>query len=475
MIINNSGRILIVDDEVNTLKACTTMLKMSGFRDVITESDSRKVMDIMRTTEVDVIILDLFMPNLSGIDLLPMLRENYPGVPVIVASAAYELERAVECMKQGAIDYLVKPVENERLIATLQKALECRALNDQVSGLKERLINDSLDHPAAFEDIVTCSRKMRSIFQYLEVVANSPHPIMIFGESGTGKELIARAIYRLSNCSGELVSVNLAGLDDTMFSDTLFGHKRGAFTGADQARDGLIVKAAKGVILLDEIGDLSESSQIRLLRLIQEKEYYQVGSDNPSKSQARIICASNKDLKQLVADGKFRNDLYYRLNTHLVALPPLRNRKEDLPLLLEHFISQASKSLGIKAPGYSNELLNLLSVYPFPGNIRELQGMVFDAVARSRSSTLSQEQFRNVIASGSPKGNSQACAMHDPDSKIGQLEKIWGHFPSLDEAENYLIDTAMETAGGNQGIAASMLGLKRQTLNMRLTKRKDIS
>ncbi len=473
MIINNSGRILIVDDEVNTLKACTTMLKMSGFRDVITESDSRKVMDIMRTSEVDVIILDLFMPNLSGMDLLPQLRENYPDVPIIVASAAYELERAVECMKQGAFDYLVKPVDNERLIATLLKTIESKSLNEQVIGLKERLINDSLEHPAAFEDIVTCSRKMRSIFQYLEVVANSPHPIMIFGESGTGKELIARAIYRLSNCSGELVSVNLAGLDDAMFSDTLFGHKRGAFTGADQARDGLIVKAAKGVILLDEIGDLSESSQIRLLRLIQEKEYYQVGSDTPSKSQARIICASNKDLKQLVADGKFRNDLYYRLNTHLVALPPLRSRKEDLPLLLEHFIRQTSNSLGIKTPSYSNELLQLLMIYPFPGNIRELQGMVFDAVARSKSGTLSQEHFRNVIASSGPKGGGPACAMHDPDSKIGQLEKIWGHFPSLDEAENYLIDTAMEASGGNQGIAASMLGLKRQTLNMRLTKRKD--
>jgi DNA-binding NtrC family response regulator len=257
-----------------------------------------------------------------------------------------------------------------------------------------------------------------------------------------------------------------------MFTDTLFGHKKGAFTGADQLREGLIVKAAKGVILLDEIGDLNESSQIRLLRLIQEQEFYPVGSDTPRKSEARIVCASNKDLKELVAAGRFRNDLYYRLNIHHVELPPLRKRKEDVPLLLEHFINKAAKSLGIKSPTYPKELLELLSIYGFPGNIRELQGIVFDAVARSKAGKLSQEPFRQVMSAGrAPAVDTPTFSSPDGDERLALLETIWGHFPTLDEAEDYLVDVAMKVAKGNQGTAATMLGLKRQTFNIRLKKK----
>jgi len=475
MITSGMGRVLIVDDEINTLKACATLLKMSGLKDVVTESDSRRVLEVMSTGGIDIVVLDLFMPHLNGMDLLPRLRELHPQVPVIIVTAAYELERAVECIKSGAIDYLVKPVEHERMMITLQKAFECRALTDQVASLRDHLVEDRLDNPDVFEEIVSCSRKMRSIFQYLEVVAKSPQPVLITGESGTGKELVTRAIHRLSGCEGELVSVNLAGLDDAMFSDTLFGHKRGAFTGADQNRDGLIVKAANGVILLDEIGDLGESSQIRLLRLIQEREFYPVGSDTPRKSEARIVCASNKDLKELVAAGRFRNDLYYRLNVHHVSLPPLRNRKEDIPLLLDHFIIQAANSLTICPPSYPKELLELLAVYHFPGNVRELQGIVFDAVARSKSGKLSQEPFRQVMSSGrtqTPVPTISSTPGQDP--RQGMLEEIWGHFPTLREAESYLIDYALKVAQGNQGTAATMLGLKRQTLNVRLKKRKEL-
>jgi DNA-binding NtrC family response regulator len=258
-----------------------------------------------------------------------------------------------------------------------------------------------------------------------------------------------------------------------MFSDTLFGHKKGAFTGADQLREGLIVKAANGVILLDEIGDLGESSQIRLLRLIQEREFYPVGSDTPRKSETRIVCASNKNLKELVAQGRFRNDLYYRLNIHHVELPPLRNRKEDLPLLLEHFIRQAAKSLGINSPSYPKELMDLLVSYHFPGNVRELQGIVFDAVARSKAGKLSQEPFRQVMSAvRAPAVEPATFDIPGDDNRLGLLEAIWGHFPTLDEAESYLIDVAMNIAKKNQGTAATMLGLKRQTFNIRLKKRK---
>jgi len=473
MFTTNTKRVLIVDDEINTLKACATILKMSGLRDVVTESDSRRVLGILNAGGIDVVILDLFMPHVSGMELLQRLRELHPQIPVIIVPAAYEVERAVDCIKSGAFDYLVKPVEQERMLLTLRKAFDCSALTDQVASLRDHLVEDRLDNPEVFEEIVSCSRKMRAVFQYLEVIAKSPQPVLITGESGTGKELVTRAIHRLSGCKGDLVSVNLAGLDDAMFSDTLFGHKRGAFTGADQLRDGLIVKAANGVILLDEIGDLGESSQIRLLRLIQEREFYPVGSDTPRRSDARIVCASHKNLKDLVASGRFRNDLYYRLNVHHVDLPPLRNRKEDLPLLLDHFIRQAAKSLEITPPSYPKELLDLLDVYHYPGNVRELQGIIFDAVARSKSGKLSQEPFRQVMSAGRTQ-TSMPTTSSTPgqDPRQGMLEEIWGHFPTLHEAENYLIDYALKVAQGNQGTAATMLGLKRQTLNVRLKNRK---
>lgn len=324
----------------------------------------------------------------------------------------------------------------------------------------------------AFSDILTRSPKMRSIFQYLEVVARSSQPVLVTGESGTGKELIARAIHRLNGCSGELVSVNLAGLDDTTFSDTLFGHKRGAFTGAEQLREGLVVKAAGGLLFLDEIGDMGELSQIKLLRLIQEREFYPVGSDTPRRCDARIVCASNKDIKKMVAAGNFRNDLYYRLNVHHVSLPPLRERKEDIPLLLEHFIRHSAENLGLTPPTYPRELPELLSTYHFPGNIRELQGMVSDAVARHRSRILPLEPFRTVIAGDRVRNHPPSMPAVDNESRREMLQAVWGHFPTLHEAEEFLIETALDVAKGNQGIAATMLGLKRQTLNMRLKAKK---
>jgi DNA-binding NtrC family response regulator len=464
--------VLVVDDELNTLKACAATLKMSGVKNIVLESDSRRVLEIMAGQRIDVVLLDLFMPHISGMEILPLLQERYPQIPVIVVTAAFELERAVECIRMGAFDFLVKPVESERLITSLGRAIEWQSLNEQIHDLRDHLVDNRLDSPAAFKEIITRSSKMRSIFQYIEVVARSSRPVLITGESGTGKELVARAIHRLSGCRGELVSVNLAGLDDAMFSDTLFGHRKGAFTGADQAREGLIVRAAGGVIFMDEIGDLGESSQIRLLRLIQEREFYPVGSDVPRKCEARIVCASNKDIKKLVAAGSFRNDLYYRLCVHHVMLPPLRERKEDIPLLVEHFIAQDAEAAGQRPPAYPKELTALLNTYHFPGNIRELQGMVIDAVARRQSGTISLDSFRRVIA---PDLSSAATVKSDLsfDTIHKKLEDIWGHFPTLREAEECIIDTALELAAGNQGIAATMLGLKRQALNMRLKNRKN--
>lgn len=462
-------RVLIVDDEPNALNASSSALKLNGVTNVRTEADSRLVLGLMEQEAYDAVILDLFMPHLSGMDILPLITERYPQVPVIVVTAAYELERAVESMRLGAYDYLVKPVENERLVTALFNAFERSSLTEQLVALRDRLIQNRLECPEAFHGIVTQDRKMQAIFQYVEVIARSPQPVLITGESGTGKELIAQALHRLSGCSGQLVAVNLAGLDDAMFSDTLFGHRKGAFTSADQARDGLVVRALGGVLFLDEIGDLSEASQIKLLRLLQEREFYPVGSDQPRSCNAHIVCASNKDIKALAAEGRFRNDLFFRLCTHQIDLPPLRERKGDIPLLLDFFVKQASPKVGIQTPSIPRELGDLLGGYDFPGNVRELEAMVFDAVIRSKTGHLSLDPFKQRIGGArKTRGENLPVPEGGGDALQRRFEEIWGHFPTLHEAELTLIDTAMKISKNNQGIAASMLGLKRQTFNLRL-------
>jgi DNA-binding NtrC family response regulator len=465
-----SMQVLLVDDEAHILKTSALILNSSGITEVETINDSREVLPFLANRKVSVIVLDLHMPHVSGLELLAKLNRDFPQIPVILMTAIDDIETAVSCMKAGAFDYLVKPVEAGRMAASVRKALELRDLSSELSSLKQHLLTDSLDYPAAFDAIVTGNKKMRAIFQYVEVVAGSRQPIMITGETGVGKELVARAIHELSGCKGEFVAVNVAGLDDNMFSDTLFGHKKGAFTGADLAREGLIARAAQGTLFLDEIGDLNESSQIKLLRLLQEREYYPAGSDIARKSDARIVLATNRDLQKQIAAGKFRNDLYYRLCTHQITIPPLRERLDDIPLLLDHLLAAAADSLDKKKPTPPPELAVLLSLYMFPGNVRELEAMVFDAVTRHGSGVLSMESFRGVIGEDRPVDKSSEAS----SQPVGEcsLAGIFGHFPTIEEIESYMIGEAMRMAKGNQGIAANLLGMGRQTLNKRL-KSKD--
>lgn len=321
-------------------------------------------------------------------------------------------------------------------------------------------IDDELENEDAFSHIITRSKKMRAIFHYIEAVARSRKPILITGETGTGKELLARAVHAASGLSGPHVAVNIAGLDDNMFSDTLFGHKKGAYTGADKDRSGLVVKAEGGTLLLDEIGDLSESSQVKLLRLLEERIYYPIGSDVPEKSNACIIACSNHNIEGLVAKGKFRKDLYFRLKIHHIHIPPLRDRITDIPLLFEHFLKEASGSMEKKMPSMPDELITLLSTYHFPGNIRELQAMVYDAVAQNRTGRLSLDIFKGLMRQ---QGSEQAM-------EAGSIADILGRFPTLKDAETLLVSEALKRSSGNQGIAASLLGISRQALNQRLKK-----
>ncbi len=459
--------ILLVDDEEHILATNRLVLQGAGVGQVRTLADSRQVLPLLAAQPVAAVVLDLHMPHLSGVELLPKIIRDYPEVPVILVTAEDAIDTVVQCMKSGAFDYLVKPVEPGRLVTALRKALEVSSLSSELSNLKQRLLSDHLDHPDAFAAIVTGDKKMRSLFQYVEVVAGTRQPILITGETGVGKELIARAVHSLSGCRGEFVALNVAGLDDNLFTDTLFGHKNGAFTGADQARDGLISRAAGGTLFLDEIGDLGELSQIKLLRLLQEQEYYPVGSDLIRKSDARLVLATNRDLQQQIAAGKFRNDLYFRLFAHRVHLPPLRERLDDLPVLLDHFLGSAAATLNKKKPTPPPELAVLLSLYPWPGNIRELEALVFDAVARHGSGVLSMESFKAGIGEetgGFPEKGESGVPGSAP------LEALFGHFPTVAEVEDYLISEAMARAKGNQGLAGKLLGMGRQTLNKRLQK-----
>jgi len=333
--------------------------------------------------------------------------------------------------------------------------------------LKQSLLRDQIQNPEAFEGIITHAHAIRSLFRYIEAVGGTNLPILITGETGTGKELFAAAVHRVSGRSGELVTVNVAGVDDNFFSDTLFGHRKGAFTGAESERKGLIERAENGTLFLDEIGDLSIESQVKLLRLLQDGQYYPLGSDIAKLSNARIIVATHRDIRSMQEGNTFRQDLYYRLKAHQINIPPLRERQPDIPYLVDHFATEAASELGKKRPSLPKELFTLLKNYPFPGNVRELRGMVFDAVSLHTSGILSLDSIRKQIASSNSPGERPGGGRPSDDEVL----QIPGRFPTLKEAEDAVIEEALRRAEGNQTIAAELLGVSRRALNNRLRRK----
>jgi len=466
--------ILLVDDEKQFLKSCGLVLRSSGFNNVVLTHNSREALPLLQKDDFGLMALDINMPYLSGKEILEKAVQDFPDLPIIMLTGVDEIATAVECMKIGAFDYMVKPVEGDRLVSSVKRAIEYQGLKQENSNLKKHLLSDNLEHPEFFSEIVTINKTMRSIFQYIESIAGTTRPVLIIGDTGVGKELIAKSIHSLSGREGNFVPVNVGGLDDNIFSDTLFGHKKGAFTGADQPRGGLIERAEGGTLFLDEIGDLEPASQVKLLRLLQEGEYYPLGSDLPKITNTRILASTNRDLRQLQKEGKFRNDLYYRLKSHHIKIPSLHDRIDDLPLLIERFLKEASFALGVKKPAYPKELLLLLSTFVFPGNIRELQSLIFDAVSKHKRGTLSLNSFREYIAQENGIINMEVEKDSDPDIEFQlpfTLSKD-GRFPTLKEAENYLIKEAMQRSQENQTVAAQMLGLSRPALNKRLHRKR---
>ncbi|MEN8188531.1 MAG: sigma-54 dependent transcriptional regulator [Thermodesulfobacteriota bacterium] len=457
--------VLLVDDEEAWLNSFSLTLQAAGISNVMTCSDPRKVQVLLQQNRFSVLVLDLTMPHLAGDELLPIVVQDFPDIPVIIITGLDQVETAVHCMKLGAYDFFTKVTEESRLVTGVRRAIDLGTLRRENSALKEHYFKDTLNTPEAFGDIVTHNKTMHSIFQYTEAIATTCEPVLITGETGVGKELFARAIHRLSGRSGDFVATNIAGLDDTMLADSLFGHKKGAFSGAESSRKGLIATAADGSLFLDEIGDLSPGAQIKLLRLIQEREYFPLGSDISRSTNVRMIFATHQNLESLQKSGTFRQDLFFRLRTHHIHIPPLRDRLDDIPLLLDHFLEESAEKLGKKRPTYPGELPILLSTYHYPGNIRELQSMIFDAVSKHRSKVLSMEVFKKYIISR--HSIQEEKDIFEPESGK-TLFSVLKQLPTLKESGEVLVTEALNRAQGNQAIAAQMLGITRQALNWRL-------
>ncbi len=456
--------VLLVDDEEQVLSSASKVLKSTGINNLLLCHDSREVMTLLAKTEVEAILLDISMPHITGDVLLEHIRETYPQIPVIIVTASDDIEIAVRCMKAGAFDYMIKAVEPSRLISGLRRAIELRQLSRRYSDLRERMLADKIRQPEAFTKIISQNRKMQANFVFVEAIAPSAETVLITGETGTGKELFAEAVHTISERKGPLVRINAAGLDDTIFADTIFGHTRGAYTGANESRKGLAQQAEGGTLFLDEIGDLSPASQIKLLRLIETHEYYPLGSDLARTTTARFVLATQRNIKELVGTGAFRNDLYYRLQTHEIRIPPLRKRKDDLPLLLGHFLNEASRELSRKKLAVPPELLTLLETYDFPGNVRELRSMIFNAVTRQKEKMLSLKPFREAmsrdsidLSEGSERGS------------IDFPERL----PTIKDMTENLIEEALLRAKNNQAIAAGLLGITPQALSKRLSRKQE--
>ena len=451
--------ILVVDDDESVLNGVRRTLRMNGFDEVLICADGRNVEPLLEDEPVSLMLLDLVMPHIGGRELLERVAATNPEIPVIIVTAEQDVRVAVECMKAGAYDYLVKPAGADELMATVRRALEHRELRDENARLRSKLLEEELTHPEAFAALITMDPSMLRLFAYLEVIAKGSHPALITGETGTGKELVARAIHELSGRRGPFVAVNVAGLDDTMFSDTLFGHRPGAFTGASGSRRGMIEQAGRGTLFLDESGDLSAASQVKLLRVLQEREYHTLGDDAPKRLEARVVAATHQDPATL------RRDLYFRLRAYHVRIPALRERLGDLPLLIHHIVREAAADLGKPVPVVPDRLYRTLARYDFPGNIRELRAMTFDAVARHKSGPIPIDPF--IEAMGLAAGSDDGEAAPLPGLADGDVipEAHWREL----ERQNLL--NALRRANwkiSGRGGAAEMLGVKPSTLESRM-------
>ncbi len=456
--------IVVIDDEAAFRDQLKSLLSIKCGCSVLTFEDGRDAYPIIDKGGVAVVLLDWMMPY-AGEKVLRELTDRSPETRVIVMTALNDVPTAVSAMKHGAKDFIPKPFDKERLLSVVRSSLENFELRRDYQMLKNKMLEPEL--VTTTSRVVFRSAAIHSLLLIIEGLSQSRHPVLISGETGVGKEVFARAIHESSGVKGQFVAVNAAGLDDFAFSDTLFGHRKGAFTGATTSRDGLIRQAEGGTLFLDEIGDLAPESQVKLLRFLQEGEFYRLGSDAVMKADVRIVTATNADLSK---NGKFRQDLYFRLRTHNLAIPPLRDRMEDVPVLVNHFLKRAAAIFDKPIPEVTSDLLYAFQGYSFPGNVRELENIINDMVTLNRTGVLSAKDVPFDVP------NTHAGGLGDEE--IGQLDshplsRIYGRFPTIDEMEEYMIEEVLRVTDGNQSNAAKILGMSRPTLNKRLKAREQ--
>jgi DNA-binding NtrC family response regulator len=423
-------------------------------------------MPILLEQKVSLVILDVKMPYIDGEELLIRIKKEFPLVEVLIVTGIDNIETAVSCIKAGAFNYCVKPVEIHFLLSEINHILKISTLENELQRAGSDVHPGNLKNPGAFSSIMTVSERMNHVFHRVEAIASSSQPLLVTGETGTGKDFIPGILHSISGRNGKLVKVTVSGLDDTMFSDTLFGHTKGAYTGASETRKGLIEQAKDGTLFLDEIGDMPPGSQVKLLHLIQHGEYYKLGSDTLCHSNTRIVAATNADLKEKIARGLFREDLYYRL-TYQIHLPPLRDRLHDLPVLTGYFMETAAQDLGKNVPAIPGQLIPLLRTYHFPGNVRELKRMIYEAVSCHTKGKLSITYFKKYIHDHTPHDTQHR---REEQQAMDFTLSFPGSFPTLQEVNAKIITHAMEKSSGNQVLAAYLLGMTPSALNKRLKK-----
>ncbi|MGL1935929.1 MAG: sigma-54 dependent transcriptional regulator [Fibrobacterales bacterium] len=435
-------KILLVDDEAGFLETALLTLQSYGFSQVNTVVDSREVIGFLRNNPVDIVSLDLTMPHISGEELLKQITDEFPHISVIIISGIMDVETVITCMRLGAKDYIMKPLDDKRLSTTIANIAGEHQLRDENRLIQNKVLSSVVENGTAFNEIVTGSPLMQNLFSYAEAIAVSPLPVLITGDTGTGKELMARALHNVRHPDAPFVACNVAGIDDSVFSDTLFGHVKGGFTGADSNREGVIEQASGGTLFLDEIGELSPESQVKLLRLLQEDEFQPIGADRLKRSKAWIVLATNRDLEAL---PQFRKDLYYRLAAHRLHVPPLSERLEDIPLLIQCFIRKYDEAISDdQLVSLAREIERGVVEKPLNGNIRELEGIV-----------------ANRVISGSGSYHFTSAGEEQPNDSVSFN---FSAFPTMSEIRITAVREAIEYCNGNKTSAARLLGVSKQTV-----------
>jgi len=442
--------VLVVDDEVANLESLQRIFEREGMR-AFTATSGQKALEICRQHRVHVVLTDLMMPGMDGVSLIKALATVAPDVEAVVMTAYGTVETAVQAMREGAYDFVEKPLKRVQIVKTVRKAAERRALVTENRDLKRELTQ--LKH----KSIVGSSPPLRRALAVATQAAPSTANVLVLGESGTGKELIARHVHEHSQRKGEFVAVNLAALPETIVESEIFGHEKGSFTGAGQRREGRIAMARGGTLFLDEIGELSQQVQVKLLRVLQEGEYEPLGG-RTEKADFRLIAATNRDLAKEVREGRFREDLFYRLNVIAITCPPLRDRSEDVPLLVDHFVEVYSNKNGRPTLKVTREALDRLSAYPWPGNVRELENVIERAVVLTTDDTIRESDLPEPIATTQPALRALAFSIGTP----------------LEEIERRVIHATLEHTGGDKRLAAQLLGIATRTIYRKLdADRKD--